>query len=37
VNFLQGNNSGSTATATANNDADVTTDGYFGGATCAVP
>jgi hypothetical protein len=36
-NFVQGNNPGATATATANDDAAVTTDGYFGGATCTTP
>ena len=37
VNFLQANNPGTTATATANDDAGVTTDGYFGGAACTTP
>jgi len=37
VTFLQGNNTGATATATANNDGGVTTDGFFGGASCPVP
>jgi hypothetical protein len=37
VNFLQANNPGATATAAANNDAAVTTDGYFGGAACPTP
>jgi hypothetical protein len=37
VNHLQANNPGATATATANDDAGVTTDGYFGGAACATP
>lgn len=40
VSYLQGNNPGATATAAANNDAAVTTDGYFntaGGAACPLP
>ncbi len=37
VTFLQMNNSPATATATANNDAGVTTDGYYGGGACALP
>jgi hypothetical protein len=39
ITFLQGNNlpAGITATATTNNDAGVTTDGYFGGAACPTP
>jgi hypothetical protein len=37
ISFLEGNNPGATATATANNDPMVTTDGYFGGAACAQP
>jgi hypothetical protein len=37
ISFLQGNNPGSTATATSNDDAAVTTDGYFGGAACPLP
>ena len=31
ISYHQGNNAGATATATANNDASVTTDGYFSG------
>ncbi|MES1245462.1 MAG: cadherin domain-containing protein [Acidobacteriota bacterium] len=37
IAFLQGNNPGTTATATAQDDAGVTTDGYFGGAACPLP
>lgn len=37
VTFLQMNNSPATATATANNDVGVTTDGYYGGGACALP
>ena len=39
IAFLQGNNlpAGVTATATANDDAGVTTDGYFGGVACPMP
>jgi parallel beta-helix repeat protein len=37
VSFLQGNNPGSIATATANDDVAVVTDGYFGGAACPLP
>jgi hypothetical protein len=39
ITFLQGNNlpGGITATATTNNDAGVTTDGYFGGSSCPTP
>ena len=41
ITFLQGNNVAVpgpiVATAAANNDATVTTDGYFGGAGCAQP
>jgi hypothetical protein len=35
--FLSGNNGGASSNASANNDATVTTDGYFGGAACATP
>jgi hypothetical protein len=37
ISFLQGNNPGATATATAQDNPDVTTDGYFGGAACTQP
>lgn len=37
ITFLQGNNPGATATATTNNDAAFTGEGYFGGAGCTLP
>jgi hypothetical protein len=37
ITFLQGNNPGTTATATANDDAGTTFDGFFSSAGCTQP